>query len=199
MTAPQPRRGPGTEEVVYRGVKWRRSGAGRILWFNEGLRRWVVWSPGSDAPPLPEAWRDALVGVGEPEAPRSPSYLPEAMRSRPKMTSPWRITPIIITLLVVAIAVYQATRVPRASRRDISNAELLAGRCLARSGGTAASPTFSTVPVNCSSPLAAVKVLAVRLPNKGATCPKGTDFTMVLEPGVEGEPFECLAALHRRR
>ena len=26
---------------------------GGVSWFNEGLGRWVVWAPGSDAPPLP--------------------------------------------------------------------------------------------------------------------------------------------------
>jgi hypothetical protein len=189
----------GTEEVTYRGIRWRRSPGGKTLWFNEGLRRWVVWSPGSDAPPLPEAWRDDPIGTGGPEAREPVGYLPEAMRSRPKMTSPWRVAPIAMTLFVVAIAVYQATRPAHASRRDVSAAESLAGKCLARTGGTARSPTFSTVPVSCSSPSAAAKVLAVHLPNKGATCPAGTDFTMVLQPGLEGEPFECLAALHRPR
>jgi hypothetical protein len=45
---------PPRPEVVYRGVRWRRSGSsGRVSWFNDGLGRWVVWAPGSDAPPLP--------------------------------------------------------------------------------------------------------------------------------------------------
>ena len=43
-------------EVVHRGVRWRRLQKGRVSWFNDGLGRWVAWSPGSDAPPLPPGW-----------------------------------------------------------------------------------------------------------------------------------------------
>lgn len=63
--------GRGGDEVVYRGVRWRRSTSGRIIWHNDGLRRWVGWEPGSDAPPLPEQWRVEGAGpatAGEPAA-----------------------------------------------------------------------------------------------------------------------------------
>ncbi len=56
-----PARGSGVDsskdgEVVHRGVRWKRSQKGRVSWFNDGLGRWVAWSPGSDAPPLPPGW-----------------------------------------------------------------------------------------------------------------------------------------------
>ncbi len=52
-------------EVVYRGVRWRRSASSeRISWFNEGLGRWVVWVPKSDAPPLPPEYASLHFGRG---------------------------------------------------------------------------------------------------------------------------------------
>ena len=59
--------GAGTDEVAYRGVRWRRSSSGRMMWFNDGLRRWVLWSAGSDAPPVPEDW-EGDGGEGPPGA-----------------------------------------------------------------------------------------------------------------------------------
>ena len=199
MTSGREPAGRGTDEVVYRGVKWRRSASGRIIWRNDGLRRWVAWSPGSDAPPLPEEW---AAGRQPGLAAHLPGHLPgDAMSRRPPMLSPYRLVPIIIALVIVGVAVYQATRPPtRAPAADVAAAKALEGRCLARQGGTGAEPVYSATPVNCAAPDAAVKVVAVtvRGPGKAVPCPRGTTVAQVLKVGVVGEPFECLVGLRGR-
>ena len=268
--------GPVPAEVVHRGIRWRRPEPGRTYWYNEGYRRWVLWSPGQDAPPLPPGWelrasgptgpmggrppvaaspertahnRPApTIGAGSREcsaraAPPSPAtrdrreaaaatsrtapsprggprgaaaggkpapslgagerpgllrYLPEnAMARRRPMTSPIRWVPIAIAVTIVAVAVYQATRPPaHATRQDIATAEALKGKCLAQQA--AGSGSYSTTPVSCRSASAAVKVVAVVLPTKVVSCPRGAEVARVAKPGFVGEPFECLEPLHRR-
>ncbi|MDA8301370.1 MAG: hypothetical protein M0005_07460 [Actinomycetota bacterium] len=124
-------------------------------------------------------------------------YLPEnAMARRRPMTSPLRWVPIAIAMAIVAIAVYQATRPPaHATRQDIATAEALKDKCLAQQAG--GSGSYSTTPVSCRSASAAVKVVAVVLPAKLVSCPRGTEVARVAKPGVVGEPFECLEPLHR--
>jgi hypothetical protein len=190
---------PPGDEVVHRGVRWHRDGAGQLQWYNEGLGQWARWYPGADAPPLPAGWEPAdgpATVKGARERPGLLRYLPEgAMARRRPMTSPYRWVPLLIAVAIVAVAVYQATRPPaRASRQDISAARALAGKCLASQGGGAYSPT----PVSCGSAGAAVKVVAVVLPSREVSCPKGTLVAQVSRPGVVGEPFECLLPLQKR-
>lgn len=45
----------------HRGIDWRRDGDSPE-WYNPGLKRWIAWSPGSDAPPLPPRWEQELAG-----------------------------------------------------------------------------------------------------------------------------------------
>ena len=54
----------GAEEVVHRGIRWRQAGPDRLYWYNEGLARWVLWSMGQDAPPLPPGWAPARQAAG---------------------------------------------------------------------------------------------------------------------------------------
>ena len=204
-------------EVVHRGVRWRRPLPGRISWYNEGLGRWVLWSPGQDAPPLPPGWEgeeapaegaeQPAVGASPPaarpgvsqarERPGLLRYLPsDAMSRRRPMTSPYRWVPLLVALAIVAVAVYQATRPPaHASTQDVATAEALKGKCLAPQG--AGSATYSTVPVSCAGAGAAVRVVAVVLPSTHITCPKGSLVAQLARPGVAGEPFECLEELHK--
>ncbi len=252
---------PATSEAVYRDVRWRRSQTGRMLWFNEGMRRWALWVPGSDAPPVPPEWRAAgeylpggpAAGPAAPAGPAgsapgaivagpaglapgasashvsraaaSPPRPGNAMARRAPMRSPYRWVPVLVALLVIGAAVYQATRPPaRASAADIAAARALNGRCLARSGGTEASPAYSATSVACGSAVAAVRVVAVLVPGTSAgasgtagssagagpggapgtgpeaalSCPKGSVEAQVLEPGVVGEAFECLAPVGAR-
>jgi hypothetical protein len=197
-----------THETVHRGVRWRRDPAGRISWFNDGLGRWVTWSPGADAPPLPPGWGGSRDSRREGEAARAQRTAPparvrttptDAMSRRPSMRSPYRLVPLFITAFIVAIAVWQATRpAAHASKADIAAAEALTGDCLARNGGTATSPVYSPVPVSCTAGDASVKVVAVLVPGPGrpAPCPPGSLVVQVLEPNVVGEPSECVLALH---
>jgi hypothetical protein len=208
--------GAGTDEVVHRGVRWRRSSTGRMMWFNDGSQRWVLWSPGSDAPPVPVVWEggaddlgaDAGDGAGAipagtvpgqaaPERPGLLRYLPsDAMARRPSMRSPYRIVPIIIVVVVIGLAVYQSTRSPnKATTQDIAAAMALKGRCLEKHGGTAQYPDYSPTPLSCSAPKAVVKVVEVVIPSAKAACPTGTLAFRVIGSALAGEPIECLAAL----
>jgi hypothetical protein len=210
-------------EVVYRGIRWRNPKQGGMYWYNEGLERWVLWSRGQDAPPVPPRWStDARPSGGETggaghqsEASAAPCesatgsaaarerpgllrYLPsDAMSRRRPMTSPYRLVPVLIALAIVAVAVYQATRPPaHATQQDVARAMALKGRCLAAEEGGAGA--FSARPVSCAGTASAVKVVAVLLPSTHVTCPKGTLLAQVARPGIAGEPFECLEKLHKR-
>lgn len=113
------------------------------------------------------------------------------------MRSPYRLLPVILVLGVVVVAIWQGTHPAlRASAGDIAQAKALDGKCLARSGGTAALPQYSPTPVSCSSARAAVQVMAVLVPGaKGqpSACPRGDAAVRVVQPGVQGEPVECVA------
>jgi hypothetical protein len=114
------------------------------------------------------------------------------------MTSPYRLVPLFIALVVVAVAIYQATRPPaHASQQDVRAAEALVGKCLASESGPGAG-SYSASPVSCAGAGASVKVVAVVLAGKGGSCPRGTLVAQVAKPGVVGEPFECLKPLHKR-
>ena len=203
------------KETVHRGVRWRRASSGRISWFNDGLGRWVTWSPGADAPPLPPGWRGDRDGEAVPAGggPSSDGQGPDgqgpdgqaqtaptdAMARRPSMRSPYRLAPLLIVLFIVAFAVWQATRpAAHASKADIAAAEALKGDCLARDGGTAKSPVYSAAPVSCSAGDASVRVVAVLVPgtDRSVPCPQGSLVVQVLEPNVVGEPSECVLAVH---
>jgi hypothetical protein len=187
-------------KAVHRGVRWRRSSGGQISWFNDGLGRWVAWSPDSDAPPLPPGWaqgassRDVAV-----ETVATPATAPaDAMSNRSPMRSPYRLVPLLIVVFIVAIAAWQATRpASRASHADIAAAEALKGQCLARDGGTADAPVYSATPVSCNAGGGSVRVVAVLVAghNGPTSCPKGSSVVQVLAANVAGEPSECVLPL----
>lgn len=190
-----------TEEVVHRGVTWRRSSTGRVIWYNEGLCRWVTWAPGSDAPPLPAGWEKNVAPV--PSAPADQRHAGQgagnAMVTRPPMRSPYRLVPLIVFVVIIVLAVYQATRTSSASPQQKAQAYALSGHCLERDGGTASAPSYSGTPVSCSSPSASVKVVEVVEAGKTSLrCPARTDVAQIVQAGVQGEPFECLQAVVRR-
>jgi hypothetical protein len=109
------------------------------------------------------------------------------------MTSPYRLVPLLIAVLVVAIALWQASRPPaRATQADIAAAQALRGQCLHRQGGTRSAPVYSPTPVSCRSAGASVRVVAVLVPGQLGSCPAGSDVIEVLRAGVAGEPNECI-------
>ncbi len=178
--------GAPTTEVVHRGVRWRRSSSGRTLWFNGGLSRWVLWEPGSDAPPLPPTWEaDEPASVAVPPA--------NAMATRAPLRSPFRLVPLVIAVIIVALALWEATRPPsHASKADIAAAEALKGQCLVKEGGKPSFPVLSPTPVSCSEAKAYAKVVAVIVPGHPGSCPSGSAVVQVLQTGAVGEPSECL-------
>ncbi len=225
-----------TEELVFRGVRWRRSASGRALWYNEGLKRWVTWHEGADAPPVPGPWAQELYrgGTARPPGPGGGTRTPtttgvpgpapqggkavartrsgagpgardqqatDAMSTRAPMRSPYRLVPILIALAILAVAVYEAVKpAARATQADIAAAMALRGKCLARGGGSASAPSYSTTPVACSSSQAVVKVVAVVSADaRAGSCPRGTEVAVLVNAGVVGEPFECLEKLGARR
>ena len=114
------------------------------------------------------------------------------------MKSPYRLVPIVIAIVVVLVAVWQATRPPaHASSADIAAARALKGECLPMSGGTKAAPQFSSTPVSCSKSSAAIKVVAVEA--KASACPAGDGYIQVVQPGVVGEPYECVVTVTHKR
>ena len=109
------------------------------------------------------------------------------------MTSPYRLVPLLIAVLVVAIALWQATRPPaRATQADMAAAQALKGQCLRRQGGTKSAPVYSPVPLSCRSAEASVKVVAVLVPGRPGSCPASSAVIQVLQAGVAGEPSECV-------
>lgn len=189
-------------EVVYRGVRWRRSASSeRIVWFNEGLGRWVVWAPKSDVPPLPPEYAAPTLRPERAAQASGPAGAGagdrgthvDAMLGRKPMTSPYRLVPVVIAVFVIALALWQATRPPgRATQADIAAAQGLKGQCLQRHGGTRLAPIYSPVAVSCQSAGASVKVVAVLVPGKPGSCPPGSAVIQVLQAGVTGEPSECI-------
>ena len=187
--------GTPTDEVVHRGVRWRRSPSGRTLWFNEGLSRWVLWEPGSDAPPLPPSWEPDERAPDEP-VPAGERPPTDAMSTRAPMRSPYRLVPLVIAVVIVALALWQATRPPgHATKADIAAAEALKGQCLVKEGGKPSFPLLSPTPVSCSAAKAYAKVVAVIVPGHPGSCPLGSAVVQVLQTGVVGEPSECLLAV----
>jgi len=122
--------------------------------------------------------------------------------ARPPIRSPYRLLPVVLVVGIVAVAIWQGTHPAlKATPQDISLAKALEGKCLARSGGTSALPKYSATPVSCGSGNAAAKVVAVVVPGaKGGPqgCARGDAAVQVVQPGVQGEPVECVAPVRRR-
>jgi hypothetical protein len=120
------------------------------------------------------------------------------METRAPMRSPFRLVPLVIAVVIVAVALWEAARPPaHATKADIAAAEALKGQCLARTGGTVSYPSFSATPVSCSSKQAYAKVTKVLVPGKPGSCAAGSAVVQVLQVGVSGEPTECIVLVRR--
>jgi hypothetical protein len=170
----------GVEEVTYRGVRWQRNGAGRVRFYNGDGERWVAWRPGIDAPPLPPGW-----GGRE----RRPSNV-----ERPAWRSRWRLVPLALTALIVAIAVAQGLRSSGSQvHKEAKETAGLLGKCLAQKGTSGGHPEYSAKSVPCSSPTASVRVVRVIPSTPGSPiCPGGTTGVEVPYPGVSHPHILCI-------
>jgi hypothetical protein len=117
----------------------------------------------------------------------------DAMSTRAPMRSPYRLVPLVIALIIVVLAFWQATRPPgHATKADIARAEALKGQCLVKEGGKPEFPVLLPTPVSCSAAKAYAKVVAVIVPGHPGSCPIGSAVVQVVQTGVVGEPSECI-------
>jgi hypothetical protein len=179
---------PGGHRATYRGVRWRRDAAGTMAWFNDGIKRWVRWYPGADAPPLPPRW----------EAETAPPLPPRL--NRPAWRSPYRLVPVALVIVVIVLGVYQATKTtsdPIAA--ETRTAEALVGKCLAQDGISGGHPKYLSRPVPCALPTADVKVESIRSGVPGRpTCPAGTTPVQLPALGVRYPHVECVLPVRPR-
>jgi hypothetical protein len=184
---PPGREGGAPQTATYRGIRWRKDPDGTIGWLNEGAGGWVRWRPGSDAPPVPPRW--------EGDAARLP--VPPRVR-RPSWRSPYRIVPILLVVAAVIIGVVQATHTTQdAAATANREAHDLLGRCLARTGGTAAAPVYGPTAVNCTTSDAAVKVVLVLDAGPSNRCPSGTSVLQLSYVGTRTPDIECVRPVAR--
>jgi hypothetical protein len=177
------------EEATHRGIRWQRNSKAQIRWRNEDQDRWVRWRPGDDAPPRPPGWERRGSADAAPPL------------TRPAWRSPYRIVPVVLVVVVLALGLYQAfgsggSSSPGTSgKQETAQAEAYAGRCLPKVG-TGPSAGYSSKPVTCDAPDAAGKVVAVVTSQAGPkACPSDTT-PAILTTGVVAHPhFECILAL----
>ncbi len=171
------------EETTHRGVRWRREPGGPTSFYDDDGGRWIEWRPGVDAPPRPPGWQ-APEGVWRVR--------------RPRWLSPWRLVPLAIAVFIVVVAVLQVTRPSgSAAKKEATASAALLGKCLAQHGTAEGHPKYSTTPVPCSSPQAAVKVVEVVPTTPGSPlCPSGTTPVEMTYLGVRYPHVECLRPVH---
>lgn len=161
-------------ETTHKGVRWRRDDAGHVSFYDQSGGRWVDWAPGVDAPPLPPKWH--LLGV--------PTRV-----ARPGWRSPWRIVPAVLVVGAIVVAIFQ-TVLPSSNNaaKEAKTSAALLGKCLEKG-----SHGFSSKPVPCSSPKAAVKVAQVISSTPGSPlCPPGSTGVELVYPGVRYLHIECV-------
>jgi len=168
-------------------VSWRRNPDGAVGWYNEGQDRWVRWRPGGDAPPLPPRWVSEGLAVPPPRV------------SRARWRSPYRLVPIVLVVGVCVIGILQATRSnPNPVASEKAAAAKLVGRCLSQKGTAEGHPAYSSSPVSCELPVAAVKVVEVLSGTPGSPrCPAAMTAVRLTYPGVRYPHVECVTAVKR--
>jgi hypothetical protein len=172
------------EETTYRGVRWQRDKVGRLRFYDGDGDRWVMWAPGVDAPPRPPGWERRRRGLGT---------IP-----RPGWATPWRLVPLGLIILVLIIAVIQASR-PSGDpvHKEATATAALLGKCLAQHGTAEGHPKYSSKPVACSSPTAAVQVVRVIPSIPGSPlCPAGTTGVELPYGGVQYPHILCVQPVH---
>jgi hypothetical protein len=171
--------------TTHRGVRWQRNSYGRLRWYNDDGQRWVLWRPGQDAPPLPPGWGSGSGPLGTPLRDR---------RARAKWRSPYRLVPVGLAVLILALGVVQAVRErPSPTKAEAAAAEKLLGKCLESNGTFDGKPRYEASPVSCTSPHATVKVISVLPGTPGApNCPAGATAVRLAYPDVKYLHRECV-------
>ncbi len=153
-----------------------------MRWWNEEDAGWVRYHPGDDAPPRPPGW----------ERPLPPPPL-----TRPGWRTPYRIVPVVLAVVIIVVALLQALGSSAPSRSEAQEAQALLGKCLARRGTDKGIPVYSSKPVSCSSPQAAVKVIKVVATTPGSPpCPADTTAVQLVA-GVAHPHLECVTPVRR--
>jgi hypothetical protein len=99
-----------------------------------------------------------------------------------------------LVAIVVVIAVVQALR-PAGNqvKKEAAAAAALAQKCLAQHGTEGGHPKYSSKPVSCSSPTAAVEVVQVIPTTPGSPpCPAGTAGVLLPYAGVQYPHILCV-------
>jgi hypothetical protein len=100
--------------------------------------------------------------------------------------------------IVLVIAFIQAFR-PTGDQvhKEATAAEALLGKCLAQHGTAEGHPKYSSKPVPCSSPTAAVQVVRVIPSTPGSPlCPAATTGVELPYAGVQYPHILCVEAVH---
>ena len=172
-----------TEETTHRGIRWQRDEDGRLRFYDADGQRWVIWAPGVDAPPVPPGWARR----------RGLTSLP-----RPGWRSPWRLVPLALIVVVLIIAVVQALRPAGNSvPKEAAAAAALLHKCLPQHGTAGGHPKYSSKPVPCTSPAAAVQVVLVIPTTPGSQlCPADTTGVVLPNSGVQYPHILCVRQVH---
>jgi hypothetical protein len=169
------------EETTHRGVTWQRDERGRLRFYDADGQRWVSWRPGVDAPPLPPGWG-------------GPARGPVGGVRRPPWRSRWRLIPLALTVLVIAVALAQVLE-PSGKQvgKEAAATAALLGKCLAQHGTAEGHPKYSATPVPCRSPTAAVRVTKVVPSTPGSPlCGGGTIGVELPFAGVAHPHILCI-------
>jgi hypothetical protein len=102
--------------------------------------------------------------------------------------------PLALIVVVLIIAVLQATRSSKNQvPKEAAATAALLNRCLAQHGTAEGHPKYSSEPVECSSPTAAVRVVQVIPSTPGSPlCPSGTTGVVLPFAGVKYPHILCV-------
>ncbi|MGH9122575.1 MAG: LppU/SCO3897 family protein [Acidimicrobiales bacterium] len=170
--------------VSYRGISWQRTPKGRITWYDDDQRQWRIWRPGGDAPPLPPDWAPDAAG-------------PPPRVARAGWTSPYRLVPLVLAVVVIILGIVVATSGSGAAKAaETKAAEALLGKCLPQNGTFQGHPRYGDTAVTCSSPAARVKIVQVLPGTPGSPqCPSDTTRLQLGYAGVQYPHQECAQPL----
>lgn len=167
----------------HRGVHWQETPAGIIRWWNDDARTWVRYRPGADAPPPPPGW--AVVDEGGPATNKA---------ARAGWRTPYRLVPIILIVVVLGVAIVQASQGSGGQgAAEAKAADKLVGKCLKQNGITGGHPRYSAAGMACTAPGSAVRVVRVLPGTPGSPpCPAGDTGFVLPYLGVRYPHVECV-------